>query len=141
MKIILKVIGLAGMLCVLFVMPAVAQIANGVDFVTTFPFYAGNTKMPAGAYTIVQSDLGQGLIEIRDKNAAHSAFIDFTPTQSEQAHQKSDVSFKKYGNTEFLSQIWIAGQTFGMQIEPTKAEKKMAEANTPAAHSVTGKAK
>ena len=37
-----------------FGMPAVAQIANGVDFTTSFPFYAGNAKMPAGAYTITQ---------------------------------------------------------------------------------------
>jgi hypothetical protein len=141
MKNIWKAIGLTGLLCVLFVMPAVAQIANGVDFTTTFPFYAGNTKLPAGTYTIVQSDLGQGIALIRDQKSVHTAFIDFQPTSSQQPMSKSEITFNKYGNTDFLSQIAIAGESTGMQIEPSKAEKKMAETTKPTAHTVTGKAK
>jgi hypothetical protein len=57
--------------------PAIAQIANGVDFTTTFPFYAGNAKMPAGAYTITQPP---------DEDGSHSAFLDIAPTQAANPH-------------------------------------------------------
>jgi hypothetical protein len=52
MKNLGKLAVMTGLTFLSFGMPAVAQIANGVDFTTSFPFYAGNTKMPAGAYTI-----------------------------------------------------------------------------------------
>jgi hypothetical protein len=54
MKNFCKVAVTIGLTFLSFGMPAVAQIANGVDFTTTFPFYAVNAKMPAGAYTISQ---------------------------------------------------------------------------------------
>jgi len=42
-KLVLKM----GLLSLLSVMPLAAQIDNGVDFTTSFPFYAGDTKLPA----------------------------------------------------------------------------------------------
>jgi hypothetical protein len=139
MKTILKGIGVTGLLGIFFVLPAMAQIANNVEFSTNFPFYVGNTKLPAGSYTIAPSELGQDILQIRDKTSTHTAFVDFTPTQSEQAHAKTEVAFKKCGTTDFLSQIWVAGQNFGMEIEPTKAQKKMAAASAPTTHSVEAK--
>jgi hypothetical protein len=50
MKNLLKAFGASGLLCLLFAIPATAQIVNGLSFTTTFPFYAGNTKMPPGTY-------------------------------------------------------------------------------------------
>jgi hypothetical protein len=41
-----KLVVRMGLLSLLCVMPLSAQIENGVDFKTTFPFYAGNAKMP-----------------------------------------------------------------------------------------------
>ena len=38
-------------------LPVLAQIDNGMTFTTAFPFYAGNTKMPAGSYRIAQTDI------------------------------------------------------------------------------------
>jgi hypothetical protein len=54
MKSFYKVALMTGLTLLSFGMPALAQIANGVDFTTSFPFYAGNAKMPDGAYTITQ---------------------------------------------------------------------------------------
>jgi len=54
MKSLYKAALMTGLTLLSFGMPALAQIANGVDFTTSFPFYAGNAKMPTGAYTIAQ---------------------------------------------------------------------------------------
>ena len=49
MKNVSKLVVRMGLPSLLSVMPLTAQIVNGVDFTTSFPFYAGNAKMPAGS--------------------------------------------------------------------------------------------
>jgi hypothetical protein len=120
--------------------PAIAQIANGVDFTTTFTFYAGNAKMPAGAYTITQPpDEENTVLLIQGKDGSHSAFLDIAPTQAANPHPNSDVTFNKYGTTDYLSQVWVTGQNYGMQVLPTKAEQKAASKAAAAQHSISAK--
>src|SRR6267378_545986 len=73
----------------LSVMPLAAQIADGVDFTTSFPFYAGNAKMPAGSYKITQSDMDANILQIRSNDGVHSALVEFIPTRSAQPHPQS----------------------------------------------------
>ena len=49
-KVLLKM----GLLSLLSVMPLAAQIDNGVAFTASFPFYAGDVKLPAGDYKVVR---------------------------------------------------------------------------------------
>src|SRR5258708_21729452 len=62
-----------GLLSLLSVMPLAAQIDDGVDFTTSFPFYAGNAKMPAGSYKISQTDIDSSVLQIQSSDGAHSA--------------------------------------------------------------------
>lgn len=125
-----------GLLSLLSVMPLAAQIDNGVDFTTTFPFYAGNAKMPAGSYRITQSDIDSSVLQIQSVDGPYSAFVDFIPTHAEQPHPQSDVTFHKYGDTDYLNRIWIDGQSFGMKVDPTKAETKAAANANVVEHSL-----
>jgi hypothetical protein len=118
-------------------MPLTAQIVNGMTFKTSFPFYAGYAKMPAGSYTITQSDVGTNTLQIQSADGKYSAYFDCNPTQTEQPHAKSDVTFKKYGGTDFLNRVWIQGEQSGFQLQPTKAEEKAAANGAPQEHSVT----
>jgi hypothetical protein len=97
-----------------------------VDFTASFPFYAGNAKMPAGSYKIIQSDPDLNILQIQSSDGAHSAFVDIIPTHSAQPHPHSDVTFHKYGDTEYIDRIWVEGQEYGMKVDPTKAEMKAA---------------
>jgi hypothetical protein len=139
MKNLLKLAGASALMCLCFAMPAPAQIVNGLTFTTTFPFYAGNTKMPAGSYKVTPSNFGSSLLQIENSTGTHSAFVEFVPTQAEQGHAAGDVVFKKYGNVDFLSRLWVGGQTYGMMLEPTKVEQKLAESGAPQTHSVAAK--
>jgi hypothetical protein len=49
MRAFCKLVVMSGLILSL-AMPVMAQITDAVDFTTSFPFYAGNAKMPAGAY-------------------------------------------------------------------------------------------
>jgi hypothetical protein len=63
------------------------QIDNGMTLTTAFPFYAGNTKMPAGSYRII-------------------------PMHVDEPHRHSDVTFHRYGDVEYLNRVWIVGQRY-----------------------------
>ncbi len=139
MKKMLKLVGTSSLLCLLFAIPATAQITVGLTFTTTFPFYAGNTKLPAGTYKITPSQYSTDILQIDSSVGNHSAFIEYTPSQTGASHKATDVSFKKYGTTDFLDTIWVQGQQFGMVVEPTKVEKKLAEGGAPQGHSVPAK--
>jgi hypothetical protein len=120
-------------------LPVMSQIDNGIDFTTSFPFYAGNTKMPAGSYKISQTDIDANELLIQSADGKYSAFLDFFPTWSGQPHKQSDVTFYKYGNVDYLDRIWVEGQRYGMKVDPTKAEKKAAANAGPVEHSIVGK--
>jgi hypothetical protein len=107
-------------------MPLAAQIDNGVDFTTSFPFYAGNAKMPAGSYRIIPSEEDQSILQIQSSDGVRAAFVDIIPTHSAQAHPHSDVVFQKIGDAKYLNRIWVEGQEYGMKVDPTKAEMKAA---------------
>jgi hypothetical protein len=139
MKRLLKFFGTTGFLALLMTMPAVAQIVNGLTFATTFPFYAGNTKLPAGSYKVTPTTYDPTVLQIESTTGSHSAFIDCIPTQSENAHKTGDVTFKKYGQMDFLDRIWVAGQTYGLLVAPTNVEKKAAASAESQPHSVPAK--
>jgi hypothetical protein len=126
-----------GLLSLLSVMPLAAQIANGVDFTTSFPFYAGNAKMPANSYKITQPDMDESILQIQSNNGLHSALVEFIPTHSAQPHPHSDVTFHKYEGTEYLNRVWVEGQEYGRKVDPTKAETKAAANANVVEHSLS----
>jgi hypothetical protein len=130
---------LLGTIALLSAIPATAQIDNAVTFDAPFAFYAGNAKMPAGSYRVTQPDLTSPLLLIETANGSHSAFVDFVPVDSPTVAPKTEVTFKKYGNADFLSGISLQGQGFGMQIQTSKAEENAAKAGAAVKHSLSAK--
>jgi hypothetical protein len=124
-----------GLLSLLSVMPLAAQIDNGVDFTTSFPFYAGDTKLPAGQYKVTQPDANDDLLLVEGINGAHSVFVQFEPTHSAQPHRQSDITFQKIGDTDYLSRVWIEGQNYGIKIAPSKVETEAAADANAVQHS------
>ncbi len=136
MKSILKSAVIGAILTLSSVPPAVAQIDTELVFTTSFPFYAGNAKMPPGSYRLTHTEIDANELLIQSKDGKYSAFIDFIPTDSEQPHRQTDVTFHKYGDVEYLNRIWIAGQSYGMRVDPTKSEQKAASTIAMVEHSV-----
>lgn len=131
-----KFVAKMGFLSLLAVMPLAAQIDTAVAFKTAFPFYVGTMEMPAGSYRITQPDMNAYVLQVESTDGRHAGFVDFTPTLSAQPHPQSDVSFQKYGDTDYLSRVSIAGENDGIKVDPTKAETRAAA--TVAQHSTSG---
>jgi len=139
MKPKLKSAMLAGALLLTVATFARAQIQNELTFETTFPFYAGNAKMPAGSYKVTPMQGPAFLLLIEDTSGSRSMYLEFSPTHADNPHPQTDVTFNNYGKLDFLNQLWIQGQTYGMQILPGKAEEIAAKNATVKRHSLPGK--
>jgi hypothetical protein len=98
--------------------------------------------MPAGAYTISQPAAEDNtVLLIQGKDGSHVAFLDIAPTQTANPHPQTEVTFNKYGTTDYLNQVWVGGQSNGMQVIPTKVEQKAASNAAAEEHSVSAKAR
>jgi hypothetical protein len=93
--------------------------------------------MPAGSYKITQFDMETNILQIQSNDGVHSALVEIIPTHSAQPHPHSDVTFHKYGDTEYLNRIWVEGQQYGMKVDPTKAETKAAANANVVKHSLS----
>ena len=118
--------------------PAMAQVDNRLTFQAPFAFYAGNAKLPAGSYTVTQPDDNSELLLIESVDGLHSVFVDYMTDDSDTAPAKTEVTFNKYGNTEFLGRISVQGQN-SMQVLESKAEHNAAKAAASEKHSLSAK--
>src|ERR1700681_538294 len=100
-----KLTVLMSMLCLLSAIPAMAQVDNRLTFQAPFAFYAGNAKLPAGSYTVTQPDDNSELLLIESADGLHSVFVDYSADDSDSAPARTEVTFNKYANTEFLSHL------------------------------------
>jgi hypothetical protein len=100
---------------------ASAQLNEAIKFTTTFPFTAGGTTLPAGAYTVrpLENDHGVMLIS----NGRDTKILDVVPTGAASTQPvKDEVVFRKEPVGYVLSQIWDAAERSGVQTLPSKAE-------------------
>ena len=123
-----KLTVLMGLLSVLCAIPAMAQINTRVKFDAPAAFYAGDAKLPAGSYTVSVPNEEDNFLLIQSTDGSHSVIVEYEITSSETPHTQSDVTFIKYGETEFLSQVWIEGEESGRQLVPSKTEQDAAKA-------------
>jgi hypothetical protein len=130
-KVLLKM----GLLSLFSVMPLAAQIDNGVDFTASVPFYAGDVKLSAGNYKVVQLDERVDVLQIENLDNLHSVFVDFTSTESLLPHRETAVTFEKFGDTDYLDRVWIEGDEYGISVDPGRVETA-AEGN-PTQHATT----
>jgi len=117
---------------------ASAQITNRINFSTTFPFYVGNSKFPAGSYSIKPIENEPDVMEISSADAKVSAMFETMTTDLQKTPAKGEVVFKKYGDSYVLSEIYEAGVQTGALTIKTHAERQLAKkSGTPTRESVT----
>jgi hypothetical protein len=149
MKNLWTMIVLAGLVALVAAMPAVAQNTwNGdelnVSFTAPMPFYAADTKMPAGAYHIKQNvGVDSSMLVVKADRGKHEVLVPFEAIESPKPVKNIDVTFNKYGNDEYLNSIAYGSisNTQGrwiLKIKPTAAEQAAAKAAAATPHKVSG---
>lgn len=102
-----------------------AQIANPIQAHVGHSFVIGDKTLPPGDYTfrmMTGSDLS--LMTATDQNGTPVA--QFLVRQSIDDHRPhhSELVFRRYGNTEFLSKIYEAGSKSGVALTETSKQEE-----------------
>jgi hypothetical protein len=101
-----------------------AQTKEG-DVVVNVPFafVAAGKTLPAGHYIVSRQN---DSLRIHDRENWGM----FVPTHSAQRpaqENSSKLVFHRYGDTYFLSEVWVGGDVLGRALFITKAERELAE--------------
>jgi hypothetical protein len=103
---------------------AFAQTKEGdVTADVPFAFVVAGKTLPAGHYIVSHEN---DSLRIHDRNSQGM----FVPTHSAQRAEHENASklvFHRYGDTYFLSEIWVGGNALGRALFTTKAERALAE--------------
>jgi hypothetical protein len=108
---------------------ASTRVAQAQELVVNIPFdfVAGKTTLPAGEYSIKVSSPEGTLLLLDRKDAAASAFISTNAVVKAEIQTESKLTFNRYGDRYFLSQVWTEGNSQGRQLLKSAREKEMAQ--------------
>jgi hypothetical protein len=100
------------------------QITNAIEAHIDHSFIIGNTTLPPGDYTfrmLQDSDLSAMAATSKNDKVnvnflVRESILDHTPRNSE-------LVFRKYGNTEFLSKVFESGSKSGVELTETSRQE------------------
>src|SRR5689334_19088993 len=80
-----------------------------------FQFNVGDTTLPAGEYTITQTNPSSDCVvmQIRANDGSRSLLVQMNSVIGKTA-DASTLVFHRYGNKYFLAQAWIDGESEGL---------------------------
>lgn len=119
---------IAGLVALTFM--ASTQVVQAQDhLVVTIPFdfMAGNSKMPAGDYTVKAATRTTSVLVISRVDANDSAFVPANTAVSANLQKESKLIFNCYDGRYFLSQVWMEGSSRGKELMKSAREKEMAQ--------------
>ena len=89
-----------------------------------FQFNVGDTTLPAGEYTISQTNPAsdRAVLQIKMKNGSRSLLVQMSSVIGKTA-DASTLIFNRYGNKYFVAQAWIDGETEGLKAPGSRAER------------------
>ena len=125
-------VALIGMTMLMGGLPSFAQ--TSYNFHAPSGFYAGNAKMPAGTYTLRQSQEDPQMWELSNSSGSHSVLLE-TRESSKVSKGKPEVLFNKYGAMDYLEGV-EASSGNSIDIQVSDAEKMAAKKGSPTPHTV-----
>ena len=105
---------------------AFAQLTDQMSVTIPFRFYAGDTWLPAGKYTIIAPDMADpSELLIRNDKDTVETFLSTIPAAKAKSPANTQVDFDRLGKKEFLSTIWVGGDATGYQLDEPRYEQKL----------------
>ena len=94
--------------------------------VIPFDFVVGDRTLPAGSYQVQCNLHGAPTVILRgvDVKAAHIVLT--MATNSAKLPKEGKLIFNRYGNSNFLAQVWRPGVSQGNLLPTSKTEREMA---------------
>lgn len=100
-----------------------AQITRMQTAYVPFEFTVGNQTLPAGRYDVSQITTGGRTISVRNRQNGESAVRLSSLLKQFEPAKRSVLVFNRIGDSYFLSEVWLGGETDGRQVLKSKAEE------------------
>ena len=128
-KQVVKMLTMIGLVVAMGVMVGSVQaqsLSNGMRANIPFEFSVGDSKLPAGEYSIrrAQPSSGDTVLVISNVNHPDSVLPLTNSAQSLNAKDVNTLVFHRYGDQYFLFQVWPAGGTYGRELVKSHRERE-----------------
>jgi hypothetical protein len=128
-KQVVRTLMMFGLVMAMFVMVGSAQaqsLSNKMRINIPFEFSVGDSKLPAGEYSIgrAMSTSGDAVLLISNVNYSDSVFPLTNSAQSLDPKDVNTLVFHRYGEQYFLYQVWPAGGTYGRELVKSRSERE-----------------
>jgi hypothetical protein len=125
-KVLPKVALLSIMLILTSVASAQAQsLSYRPRFAIPFDFQFGETKLPAGKYSVGRAGSSDTMLSIADRAGRSKAIVLSTALVRSDAVTRATLVFHRYGDQYFLVQVWAAGSESGRRVPESKSERAL----------------
>lgn len=106
---------------------ATAQIHRPMTVNVPFSFTAAKTSFPAGKCELRPTS-HQHMLTLRCEGEPGGIFLTGHGAYRTPARTESVLIFNRYGSRYFLSQVWAAGSSDGVELSKSKVERELASA-------------
>jgi hypothetical protein len=101
-----------------------AAQAQSVTVRIPFDFSANNQKVPAGIYRIsLQTPRYLSFVDIRSTKKQYLMLVQ--PTGEQNSQDGGRLTFRRYGDSNYLYQVWMPGRGEGRQFTRSRGEQEM----------------
>jgi hypothetical protein len=101
-----------------------AAQAQSVTVRIPFDFSANNQKVPAGIYRIsLQTPRYLSFVDIRSTKKQYLMLVQ--PTGEQNSQDGGRLTFRRYGDSNYLYQVWMPGRGEGRQFARSRGEQEM----------------
>jgi hypothetical protein len=93
-----------------------------------FSFTVGDTTLPAGEYIIrTPQDVDPHVLQLQSADGHTAVVFISNIAHSETPPSKTEVIFKNFGDKNFLSEVWVQGNSEGAKLADSRAEQRLEE--------------
>jgi len=96
-----------------------------------FDFIVNQKVMPKGEYIVKSAGtLGTQALSIAAANEDAKSMLISHSCEAKQAADQAKLVFHRYGDSYFLSQVWTAGDSSGLEVAKSRRENELAKRST-----------
>src|SRR5262245_54262545 len=108
---------------------ASAAVAHGqsgrqVTVKVPFDFIVSDKTFRAGEYEVINMIAGGDALSVRQADSKASAMLLTSPIiKNDRQDTRAKLVFHRYGETYFLSEVWLSGRTNGRELAKSREER------------------
>ena len=122
---VIQILSIMSVLSVTVLADPLPPLPDYISVQVPFEFHLGNKVLPAGGYLILQ--VGFGLQICLEGIVCEKMPVTFFA--AEKGCAQARLAFHRYGDENFLSQVWVGGYTY--QFSPSQREGDLIGSTVP----------